>query len=60
MASIKGVKVMVISYRDNLGVVVEKVDEYGVDFSDGFVFFNDKKIEVSTLVCVKEGGNDYE
>lgn len=51
---------MVISYRDNLGVVVEKVDEYGVDFSDGFVFFNDKKIEVSTLVCVKEGGNDYE
>lgn len=51
---------MVISYRDSLGVVVEEVDEYGVDFSDGFAFFNDKKIEVSTVVSVKTGGNDYE
>ena len=45
---------MYISYRDNLGVVVEKIDEYGVTFVDGIVYFNDKKIDVNALVSIME------
>lgn len=45
---------MVITYRDEIGVVVEELDEFGTDFCDGVVYFNDKKIEVSAVISIKE------
>ena len=40
---------MTIYYRDHLGYVKEKVDEYGISFCDGYVYFNDKKIGVQYI-----------
>lgn len=46
---------MVITYRDELGIVAEIVDEYGIT-SDGTVFyFNDKRVAVSSVVAIQEG-----
>lgn len=45
---------MNITYRDELGYVTEKVDEYGINFCDGVVYVNDKKIPVENIVEIKE------
>lgn len=40
---------MTIFYSDEIGIVSEKVDEYGIDFCDGYAYFNDKKISVNDV-----------
>ena len=40
---------MLIKYRDNLGYVVEEVDEYGISFCGGIAYVNDKEIPVCNL-----------
>lgn len=45
---------MTITYRDNLGIVAEKVDEFGVSFCEGKAYFNDKKVDVSSLVSIAD------
>lgn len=45
---------MNITYRDELGYVVEEVDEYGISFCDGIAYVNDKKIPVENIVEIKE------
>ena len=45
---------MAVTYRDEIGIVQVKVDEYGVAFSDGFAYFgdgeNDYKIETKNII----------
>ena len=38
-----------ITYRDDLGTVIEEVDEYGVSFCDGKAYVNDKTIPVEAI-----------
>lgn len=38
---------MIITYRDELGIVETRVDEFGISFVAGYAFFSD------------EDGNDY-
>lgn len=45
---------MVITYRDNLGIVTEKIDEYGISFCDGKVYFNDKIIDISMIIEIQK------
>ena len=45
---------MTVEYRDELGVVMEEVDDYGISFLDGKAYFNDKVIDMLSLVFVKE------
>lgn len=45
---------MWIVYRDELGTVVEDVDEYGVSFNDGTAYFNDKKVPMNEVLEIKE------
>lgn len=40
---------MTIYYSDNLGIVSEDIDEYGISFVDGYAIFNDSKIEISAI-----------
>lgn len=44
---------MMIEYRDELGVVIEEVDEYGVSFVGDTVYFNDKKVNVKALIAIQ-------
>lgn len=45
---------MAITYRDEIGIVQVKVDEYSVAFSDGFAYFGDGetdyKIETKNII----------
>jgi len=43
-----------ISYRDELGIVIEEVDEYGVSFADGKAYFNDKTIPMEYVVAINK------
>ena len=45
---------MTVEYRDELGVVTEEVDDYGISFLEGKAYFNDKVIDMSSLVSIKE------
>lgn len=47
---------MTITYRDDLGIVAEKVDEFGVSFCEGKAYFNDKTVDISKLVIIAEIG----
>lgn len=40
---------MTIYYADELGIIGEKVDENGIDFCDGFAYFNDTKIAIDSI-----------
>lgn len=40
---------MKIVYADEVGVVVEEVDVYGVSFVDNVAYFNDRKIETKYI-----------
>lgn len=43
---------MYIKYRDDLGYVVEKVDEDGVSFLEGFAYFNDRKVNCDNIELI--------
>ena len=43
-----------ISYRDELGIVIEEVDEYGVSFADGKAYFNDRAIPMEYVVAINK------
>ena len=45
---------MFIIYRDELGIVSEEVDEYGVSFCGGVAYVNDKKIPVEAIIEIKK------
>lgn len=45
---------MVITYRDNLGIVAEEIDEYGISFCDGKIYFNDKVIDISAIIEIQK------
>ena len=44
---------MYITYRDEVGIISEKIDENGIDFLDDKAIFNDKSIKLSTLVRIE-------
>ena len=49
---------MVITYRNNLvGIVIEEIDEYGISFCDGKVYFNDKVIDISAIIEIQKNIN---
>ena len=50
----KGGKSMYVVYRDELGYVSEKVDEYGISICDGKAYINDKIIPITSLVGITE------
>lgn len=43
-----------IAYRDDLGYVVEDVEDETVEFLDGITYFNDKQIETKYVVRIGE------
>lgn len=45
---------MIVVYRDELGIVEEKVDEDGIDFLNGNAYFNDKQIPVKDVQRIAE------
>ena len=45
---------MIITYRDNLGIVAEEIDEYGISFCDDKVYFNDKIIDISAIIEIQK------
>lgn len=45
---------MTIIYHDDLGLVTEKVDKYGITFYDGKAHFNDKHIPLNQLDGIEE------
>ena len=45
---------MLIAYQDEIGIVTETVDENGVSFCDGKAYFNDKVVEMTALISIKE------
>lgn len=51
---------MYITYMDNLGTAIEPIDEYGIQFNNGFAYFNDKKIEANAVLEIKEDNNNEE
>lgn len=49
---------MTIIYADEIGIVSEIVDEYGLDFCDGYVYFNDKKVSVNDVRRIESESNN--
>ena len=45
---------MGITYRDEVGIITETVDSNGVSFCDGKAYFNDKVINMDSLVSIQE------
>lgn len=49
---------MLVTYRDELGMVEVVVDGYNVGFVDGFAFFSSKdkdyKIAIENIVCISK------
>ena len=45
---------MLIAYQDEIGIVTETIDENGVSFCDGKAYFNDKVVEMTALISIKE------
>ena len=48
---------MYIAYRDELGGVIEKVDEHGISGDGEYFFFNDKKIPCQDVTSIMETMN---
>ena len=46
---------MIIVYCDDIGIVVEEVDEFGISLSGGKVYFNDKIIDISSIMEIQRG-----
>ncbi len=44
-----------ITYSDELGIVLEKIDEYGITFTSGKAYFNDKEIEINAIREIQKG-----
>ena len=44
---------MYITYMDKLGTLIEPIDEYGIQFNNGFAYFNDKKIEFYAVLEIR-------
>lgn len=51
---------MYVTYMDNLGTALEPIDEYGIQFNNGFAYFNDKKIEANAVLEIKEDNDNEE
>ena len=45
---------MIITYQDEIGILREEIDKYGVSFSDGKAYFNDKAIDMTSLISIEE------
>ena len=45
---------MFITYRDEIGYVIEQVDEYGVSFYNGKAVFNDKEVDICLVDSITE------
>lgn len=43
---------LTIIYRNELGLIEEQVDMYGIEFSEGIAVFNDKKIDVNNILRI--------
>lgn len=43
---------MKIAYRDELGVIIETIDEYGISFVNGKAYFNDKVIPMDSIIGI--------
>lgn len=54
---------MYITYRDELGLVLVEVDEYGIGFVDGLAYFGDGirdyKIPVSSICEIQIANKQY-
>ena len=46
---------MRITWRDEIGTICTKVDEYGVSFLDGFAVFSDGERDYKVPVMALEG-----
>jgi hypothetical protein len=44
---------MIIVYHNDIGLVVEEVDEFGISFSGGKVYFNNKIIDISSIMEIQ-------
>lgn len=44
---------MIIIYSDEIGIVVEEIDEYGISFTDGKAYFNDRVIDINAIRDIK-------
>ena len=51
---------MYITYMDKLGTLIEPIDKYGIQFNNGFTYFNDKKIEFNAVLEIKEDNKNEE
>ena len=51
---------MVIGYVDELGGVIEEVDEYGISFGKGKAYFNDKIIEIENIRQIQKDKITFE
>lgn len=40
---------LLIKYRDEVGYVLEEVDEYGINFVGDIAYFNDKRIPTNQI-----------
>jgi len=45
---------MYIKYRDEVGYVIEKVDEYGISCDGQYLLFNDKRISCVHVEQIQE------
>jgi hypothetical protein len=49
---------MIVTYRDEIGMVEIIVDEYDIGFVDGYAFFSsdekDYKIAIDSIVCISK------
>lgn len=49
---------MYIKYRDDLGYLVEVIDEYGISCDGENMLFNDKCIPFKDVIGIQENEND--
>lgn len=46
---------MWIKYRDDLGYLIEEIDEYGISCDGEKMYFNDKTVELKNVDSIQEG-----
>lgn len=49
---------MIITYRDELGIVEIRVNEFGISFADGYAYFsdeqnNDCRIDINDIIGIE-------
>lgn len=49
---------MYIKYRDSIGYVVEKIDEYGISCDGENLLFNDKRVPCINVEQIQENENN--